>query len=59
MRTYQEMREAVKGKTLEWLKDKKFMNDMIDRWSPEDSMWDSILYEAICKAEEEQKHENI
>lgn len=53
MKTREEMQEAVKGKSLEWLKDKKFMNDMIDRWRPIDYLWDSVLQEAIMKAQEE------
>lgn len=58
MRTYDEMRKAVEGKSLEWLEDKKFMNDMIDRWRSPEYMWDTVLCEAIHKIKEGMKNGN-
>lgn len=58
MKTYDEMRKTVEGKPLEWLENKKFMNDMIDRWGPSEYMWDTVLCETIRKIKEEMKNGN-
>lgn len=57
MNNYKAMKEAVKGKPLEWLEHQKFMNDMDDHWSRLDYMWDDVLREAIHEAKEALKHD--
>lgn len=56
MFNYDEMVKRVKEMSLDELKDAKFMNDMIDRWSYEDRMWDSVLWNEIMARKKAQKN---
>jgi hypothetical protein len=41
---YEKMVAQAKAMTVEQLKDAQFANNMIDHWSSEDRMWDSVLF---------------
>lgn len=45
--TYEMMVERAKEMTIEELETAKFMNDMVDRWSPNNWTWDTILSNEI------------
>lgn len=45
--SYEMMVERAKEMTMEELETAKFMNDMIDRWSPNDWTWDRVLSNEI------------
>ena len=41
---YDKMVAKAKAMTTNQLKDARFINNMIDRWSNENRMWDSVLF---------------
>ena len=41
---YDKMVAQAKTMTTDQLKDARFINNMIDRWTAEDRMWDSVLF---------------
>ena len=41
---YDEMVAKAKAMTTDQLKDAQFINNMIDRWTSVDKMWDSVLF---------------
>lgn len=41
---YDKMVAKAKAMTTDQLKDARFINNMIDRWTAEDRMWDSVLF---------------
>lgn len=45
--TYEMMVKRAKGMTMEQLETAKFMNDMVDRWSPNNWTWDTVLTNEI------------
>lgn len=45
--SYNEMINRAKEMTLEELENANFMNEMIDRWSPEDYTWSRVLHDEI------------
>lgn len=42
--TFTEMQSKAATMTTDQLKDAQFINNMIDRWSNEDRMWDTAIY---------------
>ena len=41
---YDKMVAQAKAMTTDQLKDARFINNMIDHWTAEDRMWDSVLF---------------
>lgn len=41
---YDEMVARAKAMTTDQLKDAQFINNMIDRWTSVDRMWDAVLH---------------
>ena len=41
---YDEMVARAKAMTVDQLKDAQFINNMIDRWTSVDRMWDAVLH---------------
>lgn len=40
---YDKMVARAKAMTTDQLRDARFLNNMIDRWTAEDRMWDAVL----------------